>query len=87
MYYLYSIKYLQNLCFQLDSQPSNAKKFKKMINLIHLNDFAIPLFILQKYYFIFNHLLKSTLQQLYLLQIVAEKLTIQIQSISYFAIN
>ena len=48
MYYLYSIKYLQNLCFQLDSQPSNAKKFKKMINLIHLNDFAIPLFILQK---------------------------------------
>ena len=59
-----------------------------MTNLTHLNDFDIRFFILQKYYyFVFNHLLKSDLQQLHLLQIVTEKPTIQIQSISYFVIN
>ena len=59
-----------------------------MTNLTHLNDFDIRFFILQKYYyFVFNHLLKYDLQQLHLLQIVTEKPTIQIQSISYFVIN
>ena len=79
---------MQSLCFRLNSQPFNAKKFKKMTNLTHLNDFDIRFFILQKYYyFVFNRLLKSDLQQLHLLQIVTEKPTIQIQSISYFVID
>lgn len=87
-YYLYSIKYQHSPYFQLNSRPFSVEKSRKMINLSHLNNFVILFLILQSFcYFIFNQLLKSIPRQSHLLQIITEKLTAQIQFISYFVIN